>query len=178
MPQQYATQPNYLNQQKQALNPAISGLFKSLNVRNYQNYLKKGALIVFNYSMWRHDPYPLLVVTDFIPGNRIRGVNLHYLTFPFIKTLLQGSARNPGFSYMNIKGNQYIVGAFRYYKWQGIRQMKILDSDFLLTVMATVRSFDPNQIKAIRESVQEQIKREVNPKATPTGEIPMNQRLT
>jgi len=35
-------------------------------------------------------------------------------------------------------------------------------------VMATVRSFDPNQIQAIRESVQEQINRVVNPPAEPT----------
>jgi len=37
-----------------------------------------------------------------------------------------------------------------------------------LKVMATVRSFDPNQIQAIRESVQEQINRVVNPPAEPT----------
>jgi len=61
-----------------------------------------------------------------------------------------------------------MVKAFRSYKWNGIRQVKVLDTDFLLKVMATVRSFDPNQIQAIRESVQEQINRVVNPPAEPT----------
>jgi hypothetical protein len=168
---QYATQQQAPMQQ--TMNPAISGLFKSINRKNYQNFLQRGSLIIFNYAMWKHDPYPLVLVTDFIYGQRLRGINLHYLTFPFIKDLLRLSYNNASFSYGNVKPMQYIVSAFRVYKWQGIKQIKVLDKDFLLTVMGTVRSFDPNQIKAIRESVQEQIKRAVNPKAQPTNEIRM-----
>jgi hypothetical protein len=97
----------------------------------------------------------------------MRGVNLHYLTFPYIKNLLRSGAGNQGFSYGNIKADPYIVNAFRSYKWQGIRQVKMLDSAFLLTVMATVRSFDPTQVAAIRQAVQEQIQREVNPRPEP-----------
>lgn len=129
------------------------------------NLISKGSLIVFAYQFWINDPYPLVIVTDYVPGNRIRGVNLHYLTFPFIKELLRTGCENPTFSYGNVKPNQYISSAFRSYKWQGIRQIKKLDCKFLLNVMGTVRSFDPSEVQAIRESVQEQIRRIVNEKA-------------
>lgn len=149
---------------RQPLNPALAGLFKNVN-RRQSNYIQRGSLISFNYGLWIHDPYPLILVTDIMPGNKIRGLNLHYLTFPSIKQLLRTGGNNPNFSYQNVKANKYITSAFRSYKWQGIRQVKMMDVNFLLTVMATVRSFDPNQVKAIRESVEAQIQRMVNPKA-------------
>jgi hypothetical protein len=154
--------------QPQFANSTVGSLFRSVENRQpvaTNQIVKKGSLVSFGYSMWVHDPYPLVIVTDLSQGTRLRGVNLHYLTFPYIKTLLRTGAGNMGFSYLNIKADPYIVGAFRSYKWQGIRQVKMLDSDFLLTVMATVRSFDPSQVAAIRQAVQEQISREVNPRA-------------
>lgn len=153
---------------EQPLDPKISKLFRDVK---QDAIIKKGSLVAFNYGFWIHDPYPLVIVTDVFPGKLVRGVNLHYLTFPFIKTILQGSCENVGFSYSNIRGDKYITNAFRSYKWPGIRQIKKLDCDFLLTVMATVRSFDPSQIQTIRESVQQQMSRTVNPPAQPTGEM-------
>jgi len=154
-------------------NPVLANLFKSLDTQNLtsNNYIRKGNLISFSYAQWIHDPYPLIIVTDVLPNNRIRGVNLHYLTFPYIRNLLKMGANNLSFSYANIRGNKYIVDAFRSYKWHGVRQIKVMDSAFLLSVMASVRSFDPSQVRAIRRAVQDQINREVNPKAqaTPTA---------
>ncbi len=162
------------NVQPQGLNPAIANLFKPLGqATSLDTTVRKGSLISFNYSFWVHDPYPLIIVTDLLPNNRVRGVNLHYLSYVYIKTLLRGSLQIGGLSYGNIKSDKYITNAFRSYKWMGIRQIKKLDCNFLLTVMATVRSFDPNQVRAIRESIQAQISREANPKAEPTGEIPI-----
>ena len=166
--------------QNQGLNPAISNLFKAVrpdvtnpNLANAPDTMvRKGSLIAFNYSFWIHDPYPLVIVTDMLQGMMMRGVNLHYLSFPYIKNILKNSCENASFSYATIKADQYIVNAFRTYKWQGVRQIKKLDCDFLLTVMATVRSFDPGQVKAIKEAIQEQIRAEVNPKAVPTAEQP------
>jgi hypothetical protein len=152
------------------MNPMVSQLFKSVGNRQpvtTNDVVRKGSLVAFGYTMWIHDPYPLVIVTDITPGLRMRGVNLHYLTFPYIKNLLRTGTTNPAFSYGNIKPDPYIVGAFRSYKWQGIRQVKMLDSAFLLTVMATVRSFDPSQVASIRRAVQEQIRREVNPRPAP-----------
>jgi len=158
----------------------VSGLFQSVQNQQQQasNYLNKGRLITFNYSRWIHDPYPLLILTDVIPNVRIRGINLHYLTFPFVKTMLQTGCTSPQFSYQNVKGNPYIVGAFRSYKWQAIRQVRYLDCQFILAVMATVRSFDPSQVQAIRRAVQEQIQQYSQPNVTQLqGQNVQNQNM-
>jgi len=149
----------------QPTNPVVGNLFQAMNKPSTVGQIQRGSIVVFNYMMWRHDPYPLVLVSSTRPGQGIKGVNLHYLTFPYIKQLLRNSLM---FSYSSIKGDKYMVKSFRSYKWNGIRQVKVLDTDFLLRVMGTVRSFDPNQIQAIRESVQEQINRVVNPPAEPT----------
>jgi hypothetical protein len=129
----------------------------------------KGSLIHFNYIFWIHDPQPLVIITDIFP-RYIRGVNLHYLTFPYIKTLLQGPYGQPmcdnrSFSYYNIKGDQYIVGAFRTYKREGIRRLKSLDCSFILNVMASTRTLDPNEVEQIRAIVKEQIRQRIQPSA-------------
>ncbi len=153
----------------QQLNPAIAKLFQSVGTKSLtQNYLKKGALVSFSYQWWKHDPYPLLILTDIFQGNMLRGINLHYLTFPYIRNLLKMGGNNPAFSYANIKGDKYITNAFRSYKWNAIRQVRVMDVSFLLTIMGMVRSFDPSQIMAIRKIVQDQLRRETNPAANPT----------
>lgn len=155
-------------------NPIFTNLFRPIDPMGQSNFVGKGSLVTFNYTFFVHDPYPLVVVTDVFPGNVMRGVNLHYLTFPYIKALIRSS--NPAFSYQNIKGDQYIVNAFRSYKWHGIRQIKKLDSDFILTVMATARSFDPNEIQAIRQSVKDQINMQMNPRASDLSQPPNPQQ--
>lgn len=152
------------------VSPIIAKLFKPIGTSQQGGLIKKGDLIRFNYTFWIHDPYPLVVVTDVFNGNMIRGVNLHYLTFPYIRNLLKIGCNNLSFSYRNISGDAYIVNAFRSYKWQGIRQVKKLDCAFILNLMSLVRSFDPQQVKAIRQEIMRQIRREVNPpaKATPS----------
>jgi hypothetical protein len=124
----------------------------------------KGSLIYFNYLFYIHDPYPLVVITDIFP-QYIRGVNLHYLTFPYIRRLLQPHCDDQGFSYYNIKGDQFIVNAFRTYKRSGIRTLKSLDCDFILNVLASVRSFDPAEIEGLRRIVQGQIRQRFQPRA-------------
>jgi hypothetical protein len=136
----------------------------------------KGSLIHFNYLFYIHDPYPLVIITDIFP-QYVRGVNLHYLTFPYIRRLLQPNCDNQGFSYYNIKGDQYIVDAFRTYKRRGIRNLKSLDCAFILNVLASVRSFDPEEIENLRRIVQEQIQQRFQPRAERMTEryIPMMQ---
>ena len=155
------------------ISPIIAKLFKPVGQQTIGTpqpggFVQRGDLIRFNYTFWIHDPYPLVIVTDVSNGNMVRGVNLHYLTFPYIKTLLNLGCRNLSFSYRNISGDAYIVNAFRSYKWQGIRQVKKLDCAFILNVMSLVRSFDPQQVKVIRQEIMRQIKREVNPPAKAT----------
>ncbi len=128
----------------------------------------KGSLIYFNYLFWQHDPYPLLIVTG-IFQNYISGINLHYLTFPYIKKILQpqinmANCDNRNFSYNNIRSVPYIVEAFRLYKRSGIKSLKALDCAFILNVMASVRSMDPNEIEMIRNQIKQQM-RSRQPKA-------------
>jgi len=130
------------------------------------NTVRRGAIIMFTYQNWMHDPSPMVLVTDVQPGNRVRGVNLHYLTFPVIKQLLNTAKMSlGGISYRNITGQQYIVSAFRSYKWQSIRQLKVLDVNYVLNALATVRSFDPAEVEKMRRVIQEQLRRQVNPRA-------------
>jgi hypothetical protein len=136
--------------------------------------INKGSLVTFSYLYFKpgHDPTPLVIITD-VWRDYIRGVNLHYLTFPYILRLLQPNCDNPRFSYYNIKGDAYIVGAFRQYKRLGIRQIKKLDCAFLLKVLQTVRTLDPTQVDTIRRAVRDQINRTVNPPAQSTEEQPL-----
>lgn len=126
-------------------------------------YVSKGALVMFQYSFWVHDPVPLVVVTDFMPGKRVRGVNLHYLTFPYVRNLL--TRVSTSFSYQTIKGDAYINSSFRTYKWAGISQVKIFNSKFVLQMMTVARTFDPYQIRAIRQSVEQQLQQQIIGKA-------------
>lgn len=145
---------------------ATSPLPANLNPQaSFNQHITQGTLMSFAYSFWKNDPYPLIIVTKVTPGKMIKGVNLHYLTFPYIKNLLSTQCNNPAFSWQSIKGQSYIENAFRSYKWGGIRQVKVLDCQFLLTIMGMVRSFDPAEIEIIRRQVQEQIRQQVNPKA-------------
>jgi signal peptidase I len=137
---------------------------------------KKGDVITFNYTMWKNDPYPLIIITSYYPGVRITGVNLHYLTFNTIKKLLK-NCNNPLFNYNIIKDDKYIVGgkdsktgrsykgAFRSYKFSGVRQVKILDCSVLLKIMSMVRSTDAADMQIIRKQVQDQIRKQINPRA-------------
>jgi len=146
--------------------PMMQQLFKSVDAKApLQATITKGSLITFNYSFWAHDPYPMVIVSDVISGNKIRGINLHYLTFNYVSNLLKTASGNPAFSYSFIKNDTYIASAFRSYKWQGIRNIRKLDSNFILSIMGMVRSFDINEIEAIRKSVQQQMNVLLNPPA-------------
>lgn len=132
---------------------------------------KKGNLITFNYTFWKNDPYPLIIISpppkrpDITVGlGKLWGINLHRLTFNDMKDLLRKS-KNPNFSYLNSVKNTNLKGSYRSYKWAGIRQVKVLNYEFLLNVISTVRSFDPAEVQIIRKNVQEQIRQQINPKA-------------
>jgi hypothetical protein len=164
IPFQDAVLPNGLSAPK-AVNPTVG----------------RGSLVTFIYLFHKpgHDPVPLVLVTD-IWDKYIRGLNLHYLTFPTIKKLLfpgpgQSICDSPQFTYQYIKGNDYIVSSFRQYKRNGIESLKKLNCEFIVNALAISRSFDPNEIEAIRKSVREQIRRMTNPQAAPTGEMPISQ---
>lgn len=124
----------------------------------------RGNLIWFRYVNYRHDPFPLVIITD-IWQNYIRGINLHYLTFYYVKKLLNLHCDNMMFSYFLIKHDRFMKNAFRTYKRLGIKQVRKLDCSFLLNVLGSVMSFDPAEVEQMRVYVKEQLRRQFQPRA-------------
>ena len=134
-------------------------------------FARTGGLVSFNYTLWRNDPYPLIIIIENNPGkDKISGINLHYLTFRDIKDII-GRAGKMGFSYRSIADSRPMKDSFRSYKRAGVRQMKVLDPSYLLGVMGMVRSYDPADVQIIRRQVQEQIRRQINPKANQAANL-------
>jgi hypothetical protein len=156
----------------------MAGLFESYNpiqrlaANQYglsANKITKGSLISFHYPRSYatipnviHDPYPMVILTDIWP-KYIRGLNLHYLTFPYIKRIL-GTYGGQGFSYFNIKPDAYMAQAFRMYFRVGVRQPKRLDTDWLIQVLQSVRSFSPGELENIRANIQRQMQHRLQAK--------------
>jgi hypothetical protein len=135
------------------------------------NTIQKGSLIVFPYLYWKNDPMPCVLVSS-VNGYVLKGINLHYLTFTYIKKLLMPNVNNPSFSYYNIKSDPYITSAFRSYLVRGIafEKSRVIDAKFLLQMMTLAKSFDPNQIRAIRQEIERQLSQGIaQPQATPTN---------
>lgn len=126
--------------------------------------IARGSLISFYYPHSGaakpnaiHDPYPMVIITDIWP-TYLRGVNLHYLTFPYIKNILQSNATNMNYNYQtNVKGDSYIAGAFRSYYRSGMRQVKKLDAEFLVSILSSVRSFSESEMERVRQEIRRQI---------------------
>ena len=140
----------------------------------------KGSVVNFYYIRQRigkpiHDPYPLVIVSD-IFSDAIRGVNLNYLTVPYVKNMLERYLNKP-FSYAMIKGDPYIVGdknnpgAFRTYKRNGISQLRMMDGDFLRGVAELSRTLDPNELDQIRQQIEELIRYQINQPIARPGEF-------
>lgn len=134
--------------------------------------ISKGSLVKFTYLYAKpgHDQTPMVLITD-IWRDYIRGLNLNYLTFPTIKGLLQQFGENTSFSYQNIRGQNYIVSAFRQYKRPGIGGIQKLNSPFLLNALACSRSTDPNEVEAIRKTIRDQIRQQTQQQAGPSDEM-------
>jgi len=153
----------------------LSSIFKPVNQDVIKNPnpridarfpFKRGNLITFNYTFWKTDPYPLIIISkeDKAKGF-IWGINLHRLLHNDIQKLVLFS-KGGNFSYSkNIKTYTPFKEAYRSYKMQGIRQVKTLNKDFLLNIIGTIRNQDPAQVEIIRKNVQEQIRKQINPKA-------------
>src|SRR3954464_1790502 len=74
------------SQQDPGKRPIQRATKQDLEVKN--QLLGKGSLVLFKYENWKHDPYPLVLVSRRYADGRIAGINLHYLTFRYIKNLL------------------------------------------------------------------------------------------
>jgi hypothetical protein len=134
---------------------------------NQDKPLGPGTLVVAKYDFWRHDAYPLILISKTYTHKRtglqmVAGINLHYLTFKFIQYLVKAYCNNPRFDYKLIKGSKFVVKAFRTYKKSGLKTGKAIDGDFLLNVLGTARSYNPNEVEAIRQHIQQQLRQQAN----------------
>ena len=141
--------------------------------------ITRGTLLSFHYSHsfanppnQIHDAYPMIIVTDIWP-KYIRGVNLHYLNFHYVKMLLNVLGEKPSATYssqyikgdINVRGGKDGGGAFRTYSRSGIQTPKKLDVAFLKMVLSQVRSFAPNEIERIRNEIEAQIQQRLQARA-------------
>ncbi len=157
------------------------GLFEEFNPINrlaanqYGPSVKRitsGTLISFHYPISYakepniiHDPFPMVIVTD-ISAKFVRGVNMHYMTFPYLKRILNDHCDNTSFGYhASVKADKYIAGAFRVYNRKGISRIKRMDCAWLLDVLGAVRSFSESELQKLREQIQAQIRERLQAKA-------------
>lgn len=155
------------------------GLFEDFNpiqrlARNQFGFssqrVGRGSLISFYYPRsWAvvpnviHDPYPMVILTDIWP-EYIRGLNLHYLTFPYVKRILENYG-GTNFTYAHISPDAYMAQAFRMYVRRGVQRPKLLDMPWLQAVLQEARSFSPGEVEKIRMSIQRQIQQRLQAKA-------------
>lgn len=154
---------------------ALNQMFRSASAddrlkKPVNPFIGIGDLVRFQYTNWKNDPYPLVIVHDahyvypYNPskGDHLRGINLNYLTMNTIVYMVQTFCGSGGFNYGQIVGRPEISRAFRTYKRMGIRMIKKWDCELLLKIIDGIRTQDPNQEKAIREEVERQLNRKVN----------------
>jgi hypothetical protein len=165
----------------------LGGLFKAIEYPTpaipTPKIVHKGSIISFHYVSQRvgqmiHDPYPLVLVSD-IFSNAIRGVNLNYLTVPYVKNMINRYLDKPvNYAILKAQEGAYVVGskddpgAFRTYKRSGISQLRMMDSQFLIGIATVARTLAPNELDQIRMQIEELIKYQLNqPMAQPGAEI-------
>lgn len=135
--------------------------------RVYYKSLKTGSLITSNYVFWKNDPMPLVLITDF-NLNYIRGINLHYLTYNYMKSTLSLYCGKPTFNYRTaIKPDRFLYNAFRSYKRIGLKNIHQLDCDLineqLLGQKSKYRRLPSYELKAIKDQIRDQLKQIANP---------------
>jgi len=158
----------------------MAGLFEELPIRpipanQYGISVKqvtRGSLISFHYPVSLaqkpnpiHDPYPLVIVADVWP-KYIRGINIHYLTFPALKSSLGLGGEGSNFSYARIRTDAYLARSFRMYVRAGIKTARKLDLPWLIELLGVARSFDPSELERLRQVIDSQIQERLQLKAS------------
>jgi hypothetical protein len=123
---------------------------------------KKGDLVGFRYTFWKHDPHPLVLVTAQYNDGRIAGINLHNLTLADIKNLVSQYC-NKSISYqLAVKGRKNIEKGFRTYKFEAMKNIILIDCQNFLARLGVVREkklLSPNEVAKLRIQIQQQLRR-------------------
>lgn len=155
----------------------LQNLFKTVESPTAPSggYVQKGSICTFGYvGQTRqpiHDPYPMVLISD-IFSDKIRGINLHYLTLTYVRAIIRNPnlAGNSSFSYKNISGDQYIVNAFRSYKRVGISNLRKLDVRYLQNLLTVSQSLDVGEIERMRQQIREIINNSMRQPEVISGE--------
>lgn len=148
------------------LQKKIDAQRKQLWKRVYANSIGPGSLVVFNYLYWKHDAQPMVLVSGTYPRTKtIAGLNMHYFTYKYAKSILNMFGGKAGFGYRNISGNSYVASAFRSYKMAGVRNVRALDMNILKDILNKVRSYNQADQERIRNEVRSQLNQQVNQSA-------------
>lgn len=143
---------------------------------------KKGDLIGFRYTFWKHDPHPLVLVTSQYDDGRIAGINLHNLTLIDMKNIVLQYCNKSNVSYQGaIKGKKNLVKGFRTYKWEGMKDIIVLDCENFLAKLGIIREkrlLSPNEVAKVRMQIQQQLRRQINPRADDLNKVTQNKSVT
>lgn len=136
-------------------------------------HVGRGSLISFQYPVSMavmpgyqiRDIKPMLIIAN-IGQRYISGVNLHYLTLPYLRAIILNHGGDQNFSwYGRVRADEYLAQSYRLYVRRGMHRPKVLDVEWLKKVLFEVQTFDPNQLKAIRDNIQKQIQQRLQAKA-------------
>ncbi len=138
------------------LNKIIPNIVELIGSANSKSIIN-GSVISFNYQNFNHDPYPIIISTGPMSYGRIGGLNLHYLTFPVFRALLNSWAGNTAFNYFIIKNEPIIKNAFRSYKISSIKNIKKIHYKAILQIMSIKRNFSPEEMNEVQKAVDQYV---------------------
>jgi len=132
-----------------------------------------GQIFKCRYMFWKHDPFPYVLCCR-VDRQRmlVSGINFRYVLAGTIGQLVEllSAGTPPSLSNLSVSGE--IERAYRSYKVNGLRQVRFADFEQLKQVAESVRSIDPHENEAIRQSVEHQLKQAVNPTASQVAKTP------
>lgn len=127
-----------------------------------------GAIFKCRYMFYKRDPFPYVLCCRVDPRLMlVSGVNFRYLTADNISHLIDLLLHGTAAQFKSLRAVcEQVDNAYRSYKLNGLRQVRFADFKYLAAVAQTVRSIDPHENEAIRQDVERQLKRAVNPTAS------------
>jgi len=123
--------------------------------------LKTGSIIQFGYDFAKHDRTPLVILTE-NNAQEFKGLNLHYILpdplLQIVSPFGMNACNNPRFSWQTVKYNPYIKKAFRIYKKNGVKNLRLLDCDYLKRIITASRKLNLQDLTALRSAIDAQLR--------------------
>jgi hypothetical protein len=136
-----------------------------------------GQLMRFNYAFVKpgHDPQPLVMVAwDNWKEGYLNALNLHHITMIKATDLMRRHCDNGAIWHENYKGDKYIMGAYRTYKWNGVQNLKVEPCKFIVQLLDLAQQYRLNvgQISNLVLQIRKMAAEQVVPPAQASGEQP------